>query len=157
MYSTSLEDINIVLCILVHHDIKKEPRKKHNICSTVQYLLIIGFDDNKVLKITKYWRTIGIPTYVQLCSIYLSWSKYIWKALEKDWEAYKTMVEDLLEGQPEVNFLRRSMSHRSWRVISTNYAKDIKHRFWLATWIRETHNLRKLLSYFVSCLYHSIW
>jgi len=38
----------------------------------------------------------------------------IWRSSEGTWEALKTMVEDLKEGQPEVNVLRRRMSHRSW-------------------------------------------
>ena len=59
----------------------------------------MGFDDNKVLK------TIGILTYVQVRRNSLSWKRNIWRASEKDWEAKKTMVEDLLEGQPEVNIL----------------------------------------------------
>jgi hypothetical protein len=37
------------------------------------------------------------------------------------------MGEDLEEGQPEVNVLRRRMPHRSWRVISIDYVEDIKH------------------------------
>jgi len=41
------------------------------------------------------------------------------------------MVEDLPEGQPEVNILIRMKSHKSWGVISTDYVKDIRHKIWL--------------------------
>jgi len=45
-----------------------------------------------------------------------------------DWEAYNTIVEDLLEVQPNVNVLSRRKSHRSWGVISTDSVKDIEHK-----------------------------
>jgi len=40
----------------------------------------------------------------------------------------KTMVENMKEGQSEVNVLRRRMPHRSWRVMSTDSVKDIRLR-----------------------------
>jgi len=42
------------------------------------------------------------------------------------------MVEDLKEGQPDVNILKRRMPHRSRRVTATDSMKVIRLRSWLA-------------------------